>query len=352
MIFKEAFFDFFFIPLLFLFLFTAYHLLFRKFSASVQWLVVLILTSYYVFLIGFRDISIGADSIVYLSLPAELAEMFNGKDKFFLLLHHFFFTIGGEDFLFVFFSLFLFLLIIINSYLLSPQEIIIPFASFLISVSFVAFSVNVLRQGLSIYCFILFLSLRERKRFLLATLFLFVSVALHRFTLVLASVFLAVYLLKNNYLKFIGLLLMVGIAMDFQNVQHFVELNEIYDFSYEDRLLEEFDLTLGINWSMIIFNLVFIIQMSILYFRVNSTMSNNELELLFFSFLFLTLVFIISMNFPYSDRIGQLSWSIIPLFLIFLSRQIKKSNVIFKYFLFFDLTLLVNLQFYFLFLKS
>ncbi len=312
----------------------------------------LFLIAYYIVLIGFRDVTVGADTIVYLSSPTDLTEMFNGKDGLFLILHRVFFTIGGEEFLLVLFTILLFTLIVANSILLSPKDIIVPFTCFLISMSFVAFSVNILRQGLSIYCFTLFYSLCKNKKIAFALVFLFLSIALHRYTAILVLVFLLSNVVKNDNYLIMLILLVIGIAIGFENVKKYIELNDIYNFTYEDWILDEFNISLGINWLMVAFNGIFILQMLVIYSLNKATSIRELISPIFYSFVFLTIAFIVAMSFPYSDRIGQLGWCLIPLFLIFLSTHTKGPQKIFKKLLVFDLFLLCNIQFYFLFFKQ
>lgn len=289
----------------------------------------------YILVIGFRDYSIGSDTEGYASNFVDLEEMLGGKDPGFLYLSKFLHFFGGIRFTIVSYSFLYFYLLFKAIKLFSIDED--KFLWFFVFISFFFFksmTINVIRQGLSLIFSLIALGylLKEKKTYFV--IYLLLSVSFHISSLLfIFSILLAVFVKNINYLIILFLISIVisFYGLGFNTLAIYSGYGEVLDKANE--LTELFDYGVGFKLSFVLFNSFFLF--CFLFKRKKSVFDKSD-EMLLKLYLINSSIFFLYFYFPYSDRVGMLSWIfLIPLiYNLFLKHQSNLIKTVFSFCLF------------------
>ncbi|MFL0976423.1 EpsG family protein [Vibrio parahaemolyticus] len=199
-----------FIPFLILFFFTIVFLCDVKVS---QWVTAFVLFTISI-LIGFRDIGIGTDTENYINffneIPSNIDErfFFSNGSPLFQLLFYFSHTLGftASSALFIctmtLNSILLYVSIRVKN--IGPFFILI----FLTSFSYVLISLNILRQGLAIVSFLLFVLMNTRRTNTSSYIWMIVSILFHPSSIIAIIIYFIAYRLTISISKAIFIILL------------------------------------------------------------------------------------------------------------------------------------------------
>ncbi len=243
---------------------------------------------------------------------------FEETERFFYYITKFCTFIGGPRF-YLFFVFFLFIVTIsIAIYKIWKEEFLLAFYALISIFSFHGLTMNIIRNSLAVGFWYLGIWAFQRRSYYLFALFVLVSIQFHISSILFWVMFLlAKYLrsLKAYVFLFIAALILsvlnfdvsdlisgiadLGIGPDLIQSKLFRYGNKVYDLDYKT----------GFRIDFVLFNLVFIIYAGALQLLNYKDSFYNHI---FRAFLLLTCLFILWFQIPGSDRIGLLSWMLIP----------------------------------------
>ena len=292
-----------------------------------------------IFVVGFRDFKIGIDTENYATNIQQLTEMLEGKDPGFIsisVFFHWFASIRGVIFLYAatFYGVFL---AFITKY--ERKNVLLLLFLFLSFFFFKSLSINIIRQGISISFVLLAFSLLIQKKHTQALLWFFVGVSVH----LTSIVFFVIYIIQRKIIKLKTLLLLFfsSIILSFLGVGfHSIAILVGYgdELTKFDKLAEEFGYRIGFRPDFVLFNTLFFLLG--IYIYKNKLEKKERLFVVLKFYVLTSVVFFLSFYFPYSDRMGIISWIFIPLILLeFPDTPIKYFSLKYSLIIFFSFIL-------------
>lgn len=291
-----------------------------KFSPRVKLLFATIFVAISGLIFGLRDYSVGTDTHRYVKGFLEIET----KDSFFDLLNKFgvdvgiywlgyiikFFTTNPSVFLSVVAILFVSVFVLANYRLLEENKYyaIVLVACFFF---FYAMGLNILKSGLAVSFCLLSLSLKGWKKYLFLGLALLFHITAVVFIL---GLFVVRHVGKTHHyatlwicsiiIAFLGLGwidLLPGAIKN--NVMELLRLGEVNQY-----LLREYDYDTGFRYDFLGFSAAFLVFP---YFYLRNY-SDKHYEQILKLYLLLNSLFILSFFIPFSNRVGFLSWILLP----------------------------------------
>jgi hypothetical protein len=289
--------------------------LFRKRSVELNYFISFSFILVLIFFVGFRDFKVGVDTENYAISIQELKEMLDGKDPGFFavsIFFHWITTIKGVIFLYslTFFSLFFIFLIRYDKK--NTLLLLFLFSSFFF---FKSLSINIVRQGISISAILLAFSSSIHKKNKQTLLWFIIGISIHLTSLI----FFLIYIIQKKIvkLKTIIILFFLSIILSLIKVGfHSIVILGGYadELNKFDELADKFGYKTGFRYDFVLFNSLFFL-LGVFIYKIKS--ENKERLFLVLKFYGLTSVFFfLSFYFPYSDRMGIISWVFIPLILL------------------------------------
>ena len=299
-----------------------------------------------VLLLGLRAQDVGTDTISYYQIYDNYtAGTYNIiKDIGFYLFVKIVSVFGKEYFLF--FCAFLFVMPIAYVFTKKTSKgSYLAFVFFISSFYFINMGINVMRQGIAISLVILFFYFYLHKAKKISYILALLSILFHFSVLiVLVSFALAKFLSLRSTIA----IYIIAIAISFLGVgiiEYFTKIPILRDlFAYRvDSYLNSIDSTsynVGFRYDFVIFNTFFLLIGLIINAYIS--IDNSKSSLLLKLYILLSSIFFLSFYIPFSDRVGVMSWVVIPFVLIPLFDKRNKIYVLLTMFIFivnFSLTL-------------
>lgn len=291
-----------------------YYDLFKKKSSDLNFFILFSFILLLIFVVGFRDFKVGVDTENYATNIQQLTEMLEGKDPGFISISVFFHwlaSIRGVIFLYAASFYGVFLAFITRYERKNALLLLFIFSSFFF---FKSLSINIIRQGISISFILLAFSLLIQKKHTHALFWFFVGVSVH----LTSVVFFIIYIIQRKIIKLKTLLLLFfsSIILSFLGVGfHSVAILGGYgdELTKFDKLAEEFGYKIGFRPDFVLFNTLFFLLG--IYIYKNKLEKKERLFVVLKFYVLTSVVFFLSFYFPYSDRMGIISWIFIPLIL-------------------------------------
>lgn len=274
-----------------------------------------------VFLFGLRDEAVGPDTnayifqfknINYLSPDGEIVFYYLTK-----LLHNF---ISAQSFLFFIAAVYLGALYF---YIKNKEIYVNKFLLFFVFFSMFFFKnlgFNVIRQGVSLMFFLLAYQNYEKNKIKQSIIFIFLSISWHTTTVLAVPLVLLSYRkinLKVLNISYATILLLSAGGLGLLTVMPFLQNFTQYDRRIGSYITNEVNelYTVGFKPQFAFFNTFFLI---LSYYVKKKIVSKENIEkqkkynsyIIYFTLS--TMLFFLSFQIPYSDRIGLISWIMIP----------------------------------------
>ena len=308
-------------------------------SKATNVIFVIIFTTLWVVLFGFRDFSTGSDTQSYLYSFNDFIQNKNYidyKDYKDLGYYLFLFIISkftSNELLFLFcFEILIIVPLVVSFIKFNVRKAFFLFFFFCSFFFFKSIGINIMRQGVSISFFLLgFVYYMKSKKSYYITFFI-IALSFH------ASIFLPILIIffsrkiKSPLLPICVYLM--AIVLSFFNFDFNLLLSYIpvLSFLFEDRLqsyvnLNNSEYQIGFRLSFVLFNTLFAI-IGYYFYRLNVVNHIKYYNTIFYTYLLLSANFFLMFNIPYSDRSGLLSWIFIPLLLYpFIIYRIKYGTI-------------------------
>lgn len=278
-----------------------------------------------IFLIGFRQYDVGADTInYYRDLWVGAPEVnFNGEFLFNLIAWVMqYFDLSYSNFLLLVAILFYFFTYkSIKKYTeLYKSNLLITFFSCISLFFFLSMSINIIRQGvaLSILLFAYSLWINNKKNNGLVLLLIFLSVAFHLTSILPVLIFIFSFFISRikifNILIFIYFL---AIFISYFNYG-FLNISPIFlDFLGGDKRAgyfvdEDYGYNVGFKLQFVIFNTFFMLIALYIRRRLTDDYLVKQYSILISYYIFSSIMLFMAFQLPFSDRWGLFSWFIIP----------------------------------------
>jgi hypothetical protein len=306
----------------------------------------ILLVVIFIFLVGFRPLEVGADTVSYLHTWNEKMRFFNvSTDLFFYYIMYLTKTVGFSYQYFLLVVSILFFTIIHISYKKISKHNNINLFLFLFSFfSFffcLSLSTNVIRQGISLVFLLLAYSyynqINNKK---IAFVCLFLSIGFHMTAIIPISLFLIAYICKKVNLLYFYFLYVAGIIMAYigygiKNASPFLLEILANDKRVSYLSDEETHYVVEFKTQFVIFNSIFLIIFAILN-RINK---DKKYEYLLKYYVLSSFVFFLAFQIPFSDRLGLFSWFVIPLlfspvFSLNIKKKLNTFSVLFMIFIY------------------
>ena len=275
----------------------------------------------YILLFGLRSIDIGTDTGMYHYQYTHFEDITFGTDAPVGLLFKFLNNFSENPQLFLFLMSFLFVLVYFYS--LNKFTDFNGSNFFLVGFSltslffFETLGINIIRQGVSIAFFVFAISFRyfspnDKIKWIFL---LILSVGFHFTSLIPILMYVLVVRLKKINVKYYYYLYVISALLSGINFSilsfkdYFIGLLFI-DERRSSYLIDDFDeYTVGFKPQFVLFNSIFLI----LFIYFNKIEKNDYYTNLLKYYIFMSAIFFMMFQIPYSDRWGIMSWCVIPL---------------------------------------
>lgn len=274
----------------------------------------------YSFVFGYRDYSIGSDTMMYVE-QFRYNTLRDAKDLGFSLLVEIFRVITDERGFFVGVALMYNLSMIFLFYVWDKSKMYLMYFTFTSFFFFESFGINVVRSGLAVpfllFSIVLILKMKKLKAYAIGAL----GVSFHGSVLIPFLFFLIAK--RNITYKLFYAIFFISIVLSYMGVG----INSLLDFlpffniffknrfdSYFDKE-DWIDYELGFKASFVLFNMIFAALGYFFYKKIDDVEDQKKYGYFLKVFLISSSFFFLSFNVAFSDRIGALSWIFLPFIL-------------------------------------
>jgi hypothetical protein len=291
----------------------------------------------FIVLIGGRDISVGKDTINYISAfnrsGGELI-MSDAKDfgfyGFSLLLK--FLEFNEREFLYSMAVLYILPLAIVYCMVETNVKFLL-FFSMVSLFFFQSMGVNILRQGISCSFFALSILFFQKSRPIISCFLFVVAFSFHASILIPAIFYLVssrITDIKYPLAFFLASILLAFFNFDLNSLfKNIPVLNVIFEDRLESYILQESstEYNTGFRFDFLVFNCFFAFIGLYVYITSKSMKNLAAFKNYLFCYLFTSGYFFLMFHVPFSDRFGVLSWVFIPFIVIQLvQKPINKQS--------------------------
>lgn len=298
------------------FLLICFFLNIKKINQQVSVALTIVLFSFYLLIIGFRDFDMLGDTRTYLGMYEQVRNDFSGVissriEPGFVLLLKFFSILGLTERQFIFSVAILQSVLwffALKKYFCSPVNLLIGTLIFISMFFFYNLGANVIRQGLAIPFLILALHYIVKKENVMVVIMSLLAFSFHKTTLGILLIVYLVNLMKLNTLFWLAVLVVVTLASITNMLTIITELSSLYmlkDYgSYIDGTISD-SYKVGFRPDFWLFSMlpVFLFYMLDAQQKINLTTRFN-IYLALFS------LFVVMFSMPFSDRVGVYCWTL------------------------------------------
>jgi hypothetical protein len=282
----------------------------------------LLFLSFFLIIIATRNLEHPGDTKTYLQLFSDISEFnnFSYINKFriellFLLTLDFFsiFTDSHRVVLFLLSLIFVILWYVLFLLCLKGEKLFICVFIFISLFCSYNLGANIIRQGIAlpiVYMSVVFLF---KGKNLLSLLLLCIGVLFHKAViLVFISALISKYIKKTTFLHFtffaLSLISLIGI-FNAELIKYVINTYTSYSHIVSEYASERYQT--GFRASFWLFSFLPVLA----FFLVDKTTIGFVESKLYVTYLILACMFVVAFSIPFSDRVGVLSWSIIPVLL-------------------------------------
>lgn len=288
---------------------------------------------------GFRDSDIGSDTEMYKWQFLTYSNVDFGIQvafKYFIILTHFF-TENYHYFLFAVSLLYVSIIFwSINIYIKNFEAnfLLVGFA-FVSLIFFIQLGINIIRQGVSLAFVLLAISyyIKDRNNIKSWLLPFIVAIGFHATSAIILFLFFIILLLKRitlnyYYLWYFILLGISAVGGSILSLGSFLNYFLVIDSKRADFYVKDQgtdgEFVVGFKAQFAVFNTIFLIIFSLINYKLLKN-ENENYKLLLKYYMFISGVFFMMFQIPYSDRWGIMSWITIP-FLVAPLFSIKNTS--------------------------
>ncbi|SDL77210.1 EpsG family protein [Chryseobacterium taihuense] len=288
-------------------------------KSQLQWLSLFLFLLLLLF--GLRGEEVGADTNAYIFQFENVDSLSPDREVAFYyltkLLHK---LVSVQIFLFIIAAFYLGSLY----YYIKSRPNINQFLLFFVFFSmffFKTLGINVVRQGVSLIFFLLAYQAYEKKQLKKSVILIIISLCWHTTTII--AIPLAYFSTRKINLKFLNISYFSSIVLAFANFGLLTILPFLSNLNKYDRRIEVYATqetnelyTVGFKPQFVLFNTLFLMLAYFIRKKIVSKYPVTEQKkynsyIIYFTFS--SMLFFMAFQIPYSDRIGLLSWIIIPL---------------------------------------
>ncbi len=297
-------------------------------SAILRWYTWFVFVFVAIAMIGYRDYGVGVDtygySIAFDTLGsisyAGVYEVWSDRDAGFYILSKFIAGIIGTRGVFIFYSVIIAISILVISSATNRKNLYLPIAIYATMPSMYALGGNVIRQGAAVSLLLVGTSLAIKNKKIYSLLFLFSSILLHVSSLVYILAFFTARIAKIKTL-IICIVTAIVFTLSGVGLHHIAQIVDVGSYSRSIyRLTEYFKYSsggydTGLRLDFIVYTLIPIIYILLVISvrKIKMRDLDYKINFLLKIYMIISVIFIMSMSYPYSDRIGAYAWILMPI---------------------------------------